>query len=177
MGESALPAHPTGAAGEAPRAQARGCVAARGVAVALVPISGVAAGTVAFGWGPAVTPFGGLEPSTAAVRILAATAYVGWGTAWVAALAFALSTATEAPVGAVAGTIVMVIVVQVLDAIPALGTFRSWLPVHESLAWVGLLGPAADTGGLLRGVLLQVPYVVVLLGVAWYRFLRADITS
>ena len=147
------------------------------VAVALVPLSGVIAGTVAFGWGGVQTPFGSLTPDVAVLRLLAVTGYVAWTSAWVAALAFLLSTLTDAPVGAVAGTIVITIVVQILDAITALGAVREWLPTHESIAWVGLLATPPRPGDLTRGVLLQLPYVSLLLAAAFWRFRRKDILS
>lgn len=147
------------------------------VAVLIVPVSGLIAGTIAFGWGGVQTPFGSLTIDVALVRLLAITAYVAWSAAWVAALAFLLSTVTDAPVGAVAGTIVIVIVVQILDAITALGSLREWLPVHESIAWLGLLATPARADELSRGVLLQVPYVAVFLSLAFWRFRRRDILS
>lgn len=147
------------------------------VAVTVIPLSGIAAGAVAFGWGDVHTPFGTLATDVALLRLLAITAYVAWSAAWVAALAFLLSTVTDAPVGAVAGTIVIVIVVQILDALTALGPIRQWLPVHEAGAWIGLLATPARVDDLTRGVLLQLPYVVGLLGVAFTSFRRKDILS
>ncbi len=147
------------------------------VAVAIVPLSGTIAGTLAFGWTGVQTPFGVLAAGDAILRLVAVCGYVAWSTAWVAALAFWLSTTTDAPVGAVAGTIVLVIVVQILDAITALGSLRDWLPVHEGTAWLGLLASPARTGDLARGILLQVPYVVVFLGLAFWHFRRKDVLS
>ena len=114
---------------------------------------------------------------TELLRLLGITGYVAWSSAWVAALAFLLSTVTDAPVGAVAGTIVIVIVVQILDALTALGPIRQWLPVHEAGAWIGLLATPARVDDLTRGILLQVPYVLGLLGVAFATFARKDILS
>lgn len=147
------------------------------VAIVIVPVVGAVAGTVAYGWTAVQTPFGSLATSEAIVRLLGITAYVAWSTSWVAALALWLSTVTDAPVGAVASTIVLVIVVQILDAITALGTVRTWLPVHESTAWIGLLASPARTDDLARGVLLQVPYVLVFLGLAFWHFRRKDVLS
>lgn len=139
--------------------------------------SALVSGTVAFGWAGVVTPFGTLDPGEGLARVAAILAYVLWTSAWVACLAFALSTMTDEPVGAVAGTIVLVIVVQILDNITAIGSIRDWLPVHESAAWVGLLADPPRYGDLVRGMWLQVPYVVVLLSLAWWRFHRKDILS
>lgn len=145
-----------------------------GVVVVLVA---AAAGTIAFGWGGVVTPFGSLPAGQAVLRIGAVLLYVLWSSLWVAALAFALSVRTDEPVGAVAGTIVLVIVVQILDAITALGGIRELLPVHEGTAWLGLLADPPRWGDLVRGVWLQVPWTLALLSWAWWSFQRRDVTS
>lgn len=147
---------------------------AAGVVVVLVAM---VAGTIAFGWGGVETPFGALAAGEALVRVVAILAYVLWSSAWVACLAFALSTATDEPVGAVAGTIVLVIVIQILDNITAIGAVRDYLPVHESAAWLGLLADPPRWGDLVRGMWLQVPYVAVTSAVGWWHFLRKDILS
>lgn len=147
------------------------------VAALLVPVSGLIVGTLAFGWGDLQTPFGILAAGPAVGRLTIIVLYLAWSSAWAAALAFAWSTTTDAPVGAVAGTIVTVIVVQILDAITALGTLRTFLPVHELTAWVGLLASPPRWGDLTRGIVLQVPYVVVGLAFAWWWFGRKDVTS
>ena len=147
---------------------------AAGIVVAL---SGLASGIVAFGWGGLETPFGALGPSEALLRITAILGYVLWSSAWVASLAFALSTVTDEPVGAVAGTIVIVIVVQILDNITALGSLRTYLPVHEGIAWLGVLADPPRWGDLVRGMWLQVPYVVGFLGAGFWWFRRKDVLS
>jgi ABC-2 type transport system permease protein len=149
-----------------------------GVAAAAVTVaSALISGTIAFGWGELITPFGTLAGGDALLRLGLIVAYVLWSAAWVACLAFALSTATDEPVGAVAGTIVIVIVVQILDAITALGAIREFLPVHEGGAWLGLLADPPRYGDLVRGVWLQLPYIGAFLGWAWWRFHRKDILS
>ena len=147
------------------------------LAALVVVASALLSGAVAFGWGEVLTPFGTLGGAEALGRIGAIVAYVLWSSLWVACLAFALSTATDEPVGAVAGTIVVVIVVQILDAITALGDIREWLPVHEAGAWLGLLADPPRYGDLIRGMWLQVPYALALLALAWRRFHRKDVLS
>jgi ABC-2 type transport system permease protein len=146
-------------------------------AALLVPLSGLIAGTLAFGWDDVQTPFGVLAAGPAIGRLLAIVAYLVWSSAWVAGVAFAWSTITDAPVGAVAGTIVLVIVVQILDAITALGVVRSYLPVHELTAWVALLATPPQWDALTRGILLQLPYVALSLGFAFWWFGRKDVLS
>ncbi len=146
-------------------------------AAVVVPVSGLIAGTLAYGWGPLLTPFGALDPSDALVRLAAVAAYAAWSGLWVATLAFALSTTTDTSVGAVAGTIVIIIVVQILDAITALGSLRAYLPVHEGLAWLGLLAPDARWDDLARGVLLQLPWAAGFTTFSLWWFGRKDVLS
>ena len=47
---------------------------------------------------------------------------------FVSALAFLLGVYTDAPLGAVGGAVVLVIVSNILDAVPALGSLREVLP-------------------------------------------------
>lgn len=147
------------------------------IAAVLVPVSGLIVGTLAYGWGDLQTPLGAIAAGPALGRLVVIVAYLAWSSVWVAAVAFAWSTTTDSSVGAVAGTIVLVIVVQILDAISALGDLRDYLPVHELTAWIGLLQAAPPWSDLTRGVLLQVPYLVGGLGFAVWWFERKDILS
>lgn len=147
------------------------------LAAILVPVSGLVVGTLAYGWSDVQTPLGVLTAGQTLWRLGIVVAYLAWSAAWVAAVAFAWSTTTDSSVGAVAGTIVLVIVVQILDAITALGTLRTYLPVHELSAWIGLLAPTPRYGDLTRGIVLQVPYLLGGLGFAVWWFERKDILS
>ena len=147
------------------------------LAAILVPVSALLVGTLAYGWSDVQTPLGVLTAAQTLGRLGVIVAYLAWSAAWVAAVAFAWSTTTDSSVGAVAGTIVLVIVVQILDAITALGTLRTYLPVHELSAWIGLLAPTPRYGDLTRGIVLQVPYLLGGLGFAVWWFERKDILS
>lgn len=147
-------------------------------ATLLVPLVSLAAGTVAFGWKGVVTPFGaGLPAGEGVAKLAVATGYVAVSMATVAALAFMFSTMTDAPLGAVAGAVVVLVVSQILDAITALGVIRYGLPTHYWLAWLALLNPAGDTAEIGRGLLLAVPYTVGPLAIAWWWFHRKDVLS
>lgn len=67
-------------------------------AMLLLPLVALAAGTVAYGWGPLKLPTGGALPAgDALVRLALATAFVYVSQLVTAALAFWLSTRTDAP--------------------------------------------------------------------------------
>ncbi|GAC1373101.1 MAG: ABC transporter permease [Actinomycetota bacterium] len=147
------------------------------VAIALVPLAGMAAGTVAFGWGRLQIPFGSLGTGPALTKLAIGTAYEAISLSAIAALAFMLSTTTSSPAGPVAVGVGAAIVSQILDAIPSLGNVAKWLPTHYWGAWTQVLARPPQTSGMLRGVLGQVPYVVVFLALAWSWFQRKDILS
>jgi ABC-2 type transport system permease protein len=151
------------------------------VAVVLIVIAATTEGIIAFGWHPVITPSNGhlisLTPGTALVRLAISTVYVLWSLSGVVALGFLLSTLTDAALGALMGGMGLAIVSTILDAIPPLGSLRSVLPTHYWHAWEGLFASPVNTDHMIRGVLLQVPYVAIFLALAWWWFHRKDIVS
>jgi ABC-2 type transport system permease protein len=118
-----------------------------------------------------------LSQSEAFSRLVISTFYVAWCMAGILAFAFMLSTMTDAALGAVSGGIGLTVVSEILDAIPPLRTSRNFMITHYWQAWTGLFREPMHTGEIIRGVLLQVPYVVVFLLIAWWWFHRKDIVS
>ncbi|MCG6493139.1 ABC transporter permease [Kitasatospora sp. A2-31] len=147
-------------------------------AVVLLPVIGLAVGTAAYGWGDLRLPAGVSLPAGEALPLLAiAVAFVFLSEVVIAALAFWLSTATDAPLGAVGGAVFASIVTGVLDAVTALGDLREWLPAHWQYAWADALQPQPEWGGMLQGVSLSLSYAVVLLALAFRGFGRKDVVS
>ena len=66
---------------------------------------------------------------------------------------------------------------QILNNISALNGTSYIYPTHYLNAWQSLFFQRAQTSDMVRGVLLQVPYVVVFLAIAWWWFNRKDILS
>ncbi|GAA2799948.1 ABC transporter permease [Streptomyces showdoensis] len=147
-------------------------------AMLLLPLVALAAGTVAYGWGPLKLPTGGALPaSDALVRLALATAFVYVSQLVTAALAFWLSTRTDAPLGAVGGAVGLTIIGNVLDAVTALGDWRAFLPAHWQFAWADALQPQLEWSGMLKGTAISVTYAVVLFALAFRGFARKDIVS
>ncbi|HEY7723070.1 MAG TPA: ABC transporter permease [Pedococcus sp.] len=145
--------------------------------VTLVLMS-MAVGAVFYGWSPVTTPVGfQLEPGEALARLAGITAYLVVGMTMVGSLAFMLSVRTDAPLAAVGGTVLIVIVSSILDQIDALGAVRDWLPTRYTMAWVGMLQDPPDTADMLRGVLFALGYAVVFLVLAFHHFQRKDVVS
>jgi ABC-2 type transport system permease protein len=147
-------------------------------AIILLPVIAYVAGGIAFGWAPPESPLGNtLSNGQALVRWLLIVGYLAVTLLLVASLAFFLGVCTDAPLGAVGGAVLIVILSNILDAVSALGGLRDFLPTHYQYSWLDAISPSVVWGGMVRGVLYCTVYSGVLLVAAWYRFGRKDITS
>ncbi len=160
------------------------------VAVALVPVAALAVGTIAFGWHPFTAIDGStttavhstvisLGTATTVLRLSLATAYVAAGMLSILAFAFLLSTITSRPFAAVAGGVGLTIVSRVLnsDYLPGVAVLNPYMPNNDVDLWQGLLQQPTQTAGMVRFLVLQVVYVGVFLGAAWWWFARKDILT
>jgi ABC-2 type transport system permease protein len=135
-------------------------------------------GWASFGWAPVRSPLGtSLSAPQALLRLAVIVGYLAVALLFVAALAFLIGVHTDAPLGAVGGAVLLVIVSNILDAVSALGGVRNFLPTHYLYAWLDTLGTDITWGAMARGALLSVGYSAVLLLAAWRHFLRKDIVS
>ncbi|WP_030833747.1 ABC transporter permease [Streptomyces hygroscopicus] len=147
-------------------------------AMVLLPLVALAVGTAAYGWGPLRIPTGGELPAGDAVlRLALVVLYIFLSQLVTAALAFWLSTVTDAPLGAVGGAVGLTIVGNVLDAVTALGSWRDFLPAHWQFAWADALQPHMEWGGMVKGVSVSVAYALVLFALAFRGFGRKDVVS
>ncbi|MFD7612835.1 ABC transporter permease [Streptomyces sp. NPDC059828] len=147
-------------------------------AMLLLPLVALAAGTIAYGWGPLKLPTGGsLAAADALPRIALVVAFIFVSQLVTAGLAFWLSTRTDAPLGAVGGAVGLTIMGNVLDAVTALGSWRDLLPAHWQFAWVDALQPQLEWGGMVKGAAVSLTYAVVLIALAFRGFARKDIVS
>jgi ABC-2 type transport system permease protein len=148
-------------------------------ATVLITLAGLIAGGLAFGWHGVYIPLVGISQSAGQLlwNVVLATLYVAWSMAAVVSFGFFVSTLTDVPSGGVGAAVGLYIVSQILDAITSLGVIRHGLPTRYLDSWDVLFfghGPNAD---MLRGVILQIPYVVIFCGIAFWRFQRKDILS
>ncbi|MGW0230022.1 ABC transporter permease [Actinopolymorpha singaporensis] len=148
------------------------------VALLVLTVTALAVGSAAFGWHPLRTPRGDeLPPMDALWRIAVMVGYLAVCLLLVAALAFWFSVRTDAPLVAVGGAVLVVIVANILDAVEALGGVRAVLPMHYAAAWRGLFTDPQQWEDLAKGTLSSVAYTAVFLGLAWWTFLRKDVLS
>jgi ABC-2 type transport system permease protein len=148
------------------------------VALLYLPAWTLLVGGIAYGWGNLVGPTGEqLEWPTIAGRLLVIVAYLLVSLSVVGAAAFAIGVTTDAPLAAVGGAVLMWIICAILDSIPALGDIRQGLPGHYAFAWSDALAANVDYSEMVTGALWSVGYAIVLVGLAYWHFLRKDITS
>jgi ABC-2 type transport system permease protein len=148
------------------------------IALLLLPAVALAVGTAVYGTAGMVGPLGDPLPfGTGVLRLVLAVVYIALSLSWVAGLASLLSVATDAPLGAVGGAVMVTIVSEILDGIPALEGLRNWLPTHYAYAWTGLLSADIDWSQMVRGTFSALAYATALGALAWARFTTKDITS
>ncbi len=156
-------------------------------AVAMVPVAGLLAGLVAFGWHPLsvidlqhASPFASglatFAPLDAVGRIGLATAVVALTMSSTFAFAILCSTLTDRPFAAVTGGALLSFVSRSLDNIPGLHALGPWLPMTNRGAglWTQVLFRPTDFSGYPRLALVQAVYTAVFLTVAWVWFTRKD---
>ena len=148
------------------------------IAILLMPLSAWIVGLIPFGTAPLQTPLGAtLSNSVAINRIAIITGYLALSLLFVAGLAFYLSVRTDAPLGAVGVAVGISILLNILDAITALGRIREWLPVHYAFTWFDALSDVIDWTSMIRGASFCIICGIVLYALAINRFAHKDVTS
>ncbi len=148
------------------------------IAVLLVPLSAWIVGTIAFGLKPLQTPLGAtFDNATAISRIAIMTGYLAISLLFVAGLAFYLSVRTDAPLGAVGVAVGISILLNILDAITALGVVREWLPVHYAFSWFDALSITIDWSQMIRGASYCTMAGILFYALAIMKFAKKDVTS
>ena len=144
----------------------------------LLPAWAYLVGGFFFGWAPGRSPLGGTFTTGAALqRLLIVVCYVSLQSLLVAALAFLLSVLTDAPLGAVGGATMLVVVSNILDSITSLDPYRRFLPTHFQYSWLDALGANVVWDDMIRGTGLVLVYSAVFFALAWWRFQEKDIVS
>ncbi|ANZ38691.1 ABC transporter permease [Lentzea guizhouensis] len=147
-------------------------------ALALLPAVALGVGVLWYGAGEVVSPTGEAAPFADGVLGMAlAVCYIAINLFWVAGLALFLSVSTDAPLGAVGGTVLVSILSQILDQIEPLEDLRNYLPTHYSMAWADLLSTDVDWSEMTRGVFSALVYGGIFTLLAARRFVTKDITS
>jgi ABC-2 type transport system permease protein len=148
------------------------------VALVFLPAWTLVVGGIAYGWGPYVGPTGSqIGWPEFALRLLIIVGYLLLELSVVGAFAFMLGVLTDAPLAAVGGAVLLMILCAILDSITALGSIREGLPGHYAYAWADALAPTIDYSDMITGALWSLGYAIVAVWFAVWHFLRKDITS
>lgn len=148
------------------------------VAVTAVALSSLLTGLLLFPAGPITLLSGGTIPMTEGLlRIGLVVLYVTAGMAALAAISLALSTLTEVSIGAIATTVVLVIVAQVLGAVSQLAPLRPYLLSSWWNDFDGVLRDPVATEVMGQGLLVFAAYIVIFGSIAWARFNGKDISG
>ena len=143
-----------------------------------VGLSAIVVGFVLFPTGPVTLLSGNtIALSSALVRVLLVTLYVAAMLAAVAAIGLFVSTLTEVPLAAMATTAILVIVVEILDAIPQISQIHPYLMTNWWLSFGDLVRDPVGMDAMVHGLLVTLAYVAVFGSLAWARLTTRDITS
>jgi ABC-2 type transport system permease protein len=148
------------------------------VATLTLTVTGALIGAALFPVGP-VTLLSGdtISVPESLLRSMLVAAYVTVSLLGLAMIGLFISTLTDVPVGAMAATIVVSVVAQILDVIPQLEWLQPWLFSHYWLGFADLLRQPLDLGSFGQNAILQLGYMAVFGAFAYSRFTTKDILS
>ncbi|HWT32675.1 MAG TPA: ABC transporter permease [Microbacterium sp.] len=147
-------------------------------AVLAIVIGGAVAGAALFPIGP-VTLLSGdtVGIGDAFGRVLLLAGYAAVSLVGLCAIGLFISTLTTMPVGAMAATVVIAGVSQVLDQLPQFDAIHPYLPTHYWLGFADLLRSPIVFDSFGQNLLLQLGYVILFGGFAIARFTTKDILT
>jgi ABC-2 type transport system permease protein len=147
-------------------------------ATTVVAVCGLIAGVTLFPIGRVTTLSGTtISLGSGMVRISAAALVIGLSLMGLAAIGIFISTLTDVPVGAMAATLGVYILVGVLDNLPQVSGIHPWLFTHDWLSYADLLRGDIAWSGITRNLLRQLGYIVVFGSAAWARFTTKDVLA
>jgi ABC-2 type transport system permease protein len=144
----------------------------------VVALVGAGIGSLLFPVGPVPLLSGdAIGAGEALVRLLLVAAYLAVSLLGLSAIGLFVSTLTDVPVGAMAATVVLSVVSQVLDALPQLEWLHPWLFSHYWLDFGDLLRQPISWDSFGTNALLQGGYVALFGALAYSRFITKDVLS
>jgi ABC-2 type transport system permease protein len=141
-------------------------------------LTGIAIGAILFPIGP-VTLLSGdvISIPEALARIFLITIYVTISLMGLSAIGLFISTLTVIPVGAMAATVVISTVSQILGTLPQTSAIHPYLITYYWLGFADILRNPMDLSSLISNTLLQLAYIAIFGSLAYSRFTTKDILS
>ena len=148
------------------------------VATLTVVAVGAAIGVALFGvQDVAVLSGGTITPVESVGRALLAAGYVTVSLVGLGAIGLFVSTLTDVPVGAMAATVTLAVVSQVLGQIPQIDWLHPWLFTYRWFDVADVLRDPVSWDSFRQNAVLQGAYVAVFSTLAWARFTTKDVLS
>ena len=141
-------------------------------------INGIIIGVILFPVGPVTLLSGDVVSIPAALlRIFLVAVYVTISLLGLSAIGLFISTLTVIPVGAMAATVVVSTVTQILGALPQIAVIHPYLISYYWLGFADILRNPMDLGSMLSNTLLQLAYIAIFGSLAYSRFTTKDVLS
>ena len=143
-----------------------------------VSVAGILIGLALLPVGPVALVSGDtVSVGESLLRSLLIALYITLGLLGLAAIGLFISTLTDAPVGAMAATVVVSIVAQVVGQLSQLEWLHPWLFTYHWLDFADLLRQPIEWSSFGANAVLQLAYVAVFGALAYGRFATKDILS
>jgi ABC-2 type transport system permease protein len=147
-------------------------------ATLVVALAGLITGAIVFPVGRITTLSGDTLPlAQGMMRISLAAVLISASLVGLAAIGLFISTITDVPVGAMAGTLGVFILIGVLDALPQTAHVHPWLFTDHWLSYSDVMRTHIQWDGIVRNLGLQGLYAVVFGSLAWARFTTKDVLA
>lgn len=141
-------------------------------------ITGITIGAILFPIGPVTLLSGDVISIPAALwRIFLIAIYVTISLMGLSAIGLFISTLTVIPVGAMAATVVLSTVSQILGTLPQISAIHPYLLSYYWLGFADILRNPMDLSSMLSNTLLQLAYIAIFGSLAYSRFTSKDILS
>jgi len=141
-------------------------------------LTGIAIGAILFPIGPVTLLSGDVISISAALwRIFLIAIYVTISLMGLSAIGLFISTLTVIPVGAMAATVVLSTVSQILGTLPQISAIHPYLLSYYWLGFADILRNPMDLSSMLSNTLLQLAYIAIFGSLAYSRFTSKDILS
>ena len=141
-------------------------------------ITGILIGVILFPVGPVTLLSGDVVSIPAALlRIFLVAIYVTISLLGLSAIGLFISTLTVIPVGAMAATVVVSTVTQILGALPQIAVIHPYLISYYWLGFADILRNPMDLGSMVSNTLLQLAYIAIFGSLAYSRFTTKDVLS
>jgi ABC-2 type transport system permease protein len=139
---------------------------------------GVVAGTIEFGWHPLHSLTGtAVSPAKGLALLAASTAVYALPLLAIAAFGVMLSTVSRNSAGAVVGTLMFALLMQLIGALPGTEPIRPYLLGEQFQAWHGFLRRPTDWTPIVRAAWICAIYGGIPLLAGYLVFLRRDVAG